>query len=144
MLYRFFIFLILTSMFIAPTSAEDLLAGKDQEVPDCTWKPFKIFTNGYVRSPKQVKDEPLYLRKEPSDATILAGTQPFDWQNALCNLWPGMPLRIADEGKPEDRFAKIYYDDFILWVSKTWSDGSPTLLPITPITSEKRQDTQKQ
>jgi hypothetical protein len=132
MLYRLFLSVILLAAALPPLAAGDMPDRDKINVPDCTWQPFKIFTNGYVKAPSEsAKDEPLYLRKEPSYAIILPDTGPFDWTNPACNLWPGMQLRIADWGGPKDRFAKVYYDGLVFWVSKTYRDGSPTMSPLS-------------
>jgi|SRR5688572_19639565 hypothetical protein len=139
MLSRLLLSLIFLLALVSPGAAGDVLGSKKLGVADCTWQPFKIFTNGQVKAPPSTtKDETLYLRKQPSYDAVLPGTRPFDWPNAACNLWPGMQLRIADWGGPKDRFAKVYYDGLVFWVSKTYSDGSPTMLPIAPrISAEK-------
>ena len=130
--YRLFLCLTIFLAAVAPALSEDASAHDESDVADCTWQPFKIFTNGYIKAPSGgAKDERLYLRKEPSYTAILPGTAPFDWSNATCNLWPGMALRVADWGGPKDRFAKLYYDGLVFWVSKTYRDGSPTMLSIS-------------
>lgn len=105
--------------------------GIDQDVviADCTWQPISLFANAYVQSPVANQNEPLHLRKEPSYATILPSTAPFDWRNSECNLWPGMRLRIADWGSNSNRFAKVYYDGHIYWVSKAYREGGLSVIP---------------
>jgi len=141
MLYRLFLSLTLLLAAVPPAISGDAAARDDPDVPDCTWQPFKIFTNGHVKAPPEsAKDERLYLRKEPSYETVLPGTEPFDWSNTACNLWPDMQLRIADWGRPKDRFAKIYYDGLVFWVSKTYRDGSPTIHPVAPQNAAEAED----
>jgi hypothetical protein len=138
--YRLLLSLVLAAG-LPLAAAGKTLAAEKANVADCTWQPFKMFTNGHVKAPPEAaKNEPLYLRKEPSYAAILPGTAPFDWTNAACTLWPGMQLRIADWGGPKDRFAKVYYDGLIFWVSKTYSDGSPTMLPVAAQSSAERDE----
>jgi hypothetical protein len=141
MLSRLFLSLFLLPVLAWPAASDDIPGGKKLGVADCTWQPFKIFTNGQVKAPSPAaKDEPLHLRKQPSYDAVLPGTGPFDWPNAACNLWPGMQLRIADWGGPKDRFAKVYYDGLVFWVSKTYRDGSPALLPIAPRISAEKEE----
>jgi hypothetical protein len=130
---RFFAVLILAGA--VPLSAGfplERLNEPETDMPDCLWEPFPLFTNAYVQAPDASdNEERLYLRKEPSYAEILPGTEPFNWVNHMCNLWPGMRLRVAEWGGRKDRFAKIYYDGHVFWVSKTYRDGSDALMPVS-------------